>query len=211
MLDATTSGDRLPEGVRAELAPRLPRDSRMRALARRYVRDLVYGATDGIITTFAVVAGVAGAALSTRIVVILGLANLLADGFSMAAGNFLSVRSAAAVDRNERTEREHSPAERETAGDRHQAMRHALATFVAFVVAGAVPLAAYLVPAITMDRFVVTVVLTLATLFVVGAGRSTVTRGAWWREGAEMLVVGALAAAVAYGVGRLLAGVPGAH
>ena len=48
----------------------------------RYVAEVVYGANDGIITTFAVVAGVAGAALDPRVVVILGVANLLADGFS---------------------------------------------------------------------------------------------------------------------------------
>jgi len=50
----------------------------------RYIRDIIYGASDGIITTFAVVAGAAGASLSSAIILILGFANLLADGFSMA-------------------------------------------------------------------------------------------------------------------------------
>lgn len=58
-----------------------------------YVGDFVYGAIDGSVTTFAVVSGVAGAALSANIVIILGLANLLADGFSMAVGNYLSSKS----------------------------------------------------------------------------------------------------------------------
>lgn len=58
-----------------------------------YLRNMVYGANDGIITTFAVVAGVAGAALDTKIVLILGFANLLADGVAMATGNFLGTRS----------------------------------------------------------------------------------------------------------------------
>jgi VIT1/CCC1 family predicted Fe2+/Mn2+ transporter len=58
-----------------------------------YVGDFVFGAIDGSITTFAVVSGVAGAALSANIVIILGLANLLADGFSMAVGNYLSSKS----------------------------------------------------------------------------------------------------------------------
>ena len=52
-----------------------------------YVRDWVYGGIDGAITTFAIVAGVVGAALSSKIIIILGLANLLADGLSMAARN----------------------------------------------------------------------------------------------------------------------------
>jgi vacuolar iron transporter family protein len=50
------------------------------------IEDFVYGATDGAVTTFAVVAGVIGAALSPSIVLILGFANLFADGFSMAIG-----------------------------------------------------------------------------------------------------------------------------
>lgn len=58
-----------------------------------YLRDLVYGAIDGAVTTFAVVAGVTGADLSSSIIVVLGMANLLGDGFSMAAGNFLATRS----------------------------------------------------------------------------------------------------------------------
>jgi vacuolar iron transporter family protein len=53
-----------------------------------YLRDWVYGGIDGTVTTFAVVAGVVGADLSTKALLILGAANLLADGFSMAAANF---------------------------------------------------------------------------------------------------------------------------
>ena len=58
-----------------------------------YIRDWVYGGIDGAITTFAIVAGVAGASLSTKIIVILGMANLLADGFSMAASNFSGTKT----------------------------------------------------------------------------------------------------------------------
>ncbi len=58
-----------------------------------YLRDLVYGALDGAITTMAVVAGTAGAALPPRIGVILGLANLIADGLSMGASNYLGLKS----------------------------------------------------------------------------------------------------------------------
>ena len=57
------------------------------------IQDFVYGATDGAVTTFAVVAGVVGAALSPSIILILGFANLLADGFSMAIGNYLGSKS----------------------------------------------------------------------------------------------------------------------
>jgi vacuolar iron transporter family protein len=70
------------------------------AIARRlakprvsYLRDWVYGGIDGAITTFAIVAGVTGADLSNRIVLILGLANVVADGFSMAAGNYTGTKT----------------------------------------------------------------------------------------------------------------------
>lgn len=59
----------------------------------QYLKDVVFGANDGIITTFAVVAGVAGADLSAAIVLIVGFANLIADGFSMATGNYLGTKS----------------------------------------------------------------------------------------------------------------------
>lgn len=58
-----------------------------------YLKDFVYGAIDGAVTTFAIVSGVAGAGLSSGVVVILGVANLIGDGFSMAAGNFLGTRA----------------------------------------------------------------------------------------------------------------------
>lgn len=58
-----------------------------------HVRDWVYGGIDGAVTTFAIVSGVVGAQLSPAVIVILGIANLLADGFSMAAGNYLATRT----------------------------------------------------------------------------------------------------------------------
>ena len=58
-----------------------------------YLKDFVYGAIDGVVTTFAVVSGVAGAGLSSGVIVVLGVANLVGDGFSMAASNFLGTRA----------------------------------------------------------------------------------------------------------------------
>jgi len=69
--------------TREAIHERLARDPRI-----SYLRDWIYGGIDGVVTTFAVVAGVVGAQLPSRIVLILGLANLVADGFAMAAGNY---------------------------------------------------------------------------------------------------------------------------
>ena len=59
----------------------------------KYIKSLIYGGLDGIITTFAVVAGVAGASLNVGVVLILGFANLIADGLSMAIGDYLSTKA----------------------------------------------------------------------------------------------------------------------
>ncbi|MGH3135429.1 MAG: VIT1/CCC1 transporter family protein [Gaiellaceae bacterium] len=166
-------------------------ESAIPAAVGHYLPDLVYGANDGIITTFAVVCGVVGADLSEQIILILGFANLVADGFSMGASNFLSRRSYAAA------------AER---ADRLEAARHGGATIVGFLTAGTVPLIAYVLPLSEAHRFPVAVVLTMATLFTVGAARALVTRLGWVRSGAEMLLVGASAAAVAFGIGALASG-----
>ena len=68
----------------------------------KYIKSFVYGGLDGTITTFAVVAGVAGASLSSSVVLILGFANLVGDGISMAFGDYLSTKA----------EREYGSAER---------------------------------------------------------------------------------------------------
>lgn len=74
------------------------------SFSQKYLEDAVYGASDGIVTTFAVVAGVSGASLSPAIVLILGFANLVADGFSMAVGNYLSRRSEQEFEEKKRQE-----------------------------------------------------------------------------------------------------------
>jgi vacuolar iron transporter family protein len=164
--------------------------SRHPGMIGHYLPDLVYGANDGIITTFAVVTGVVGADLSERIILILGFANLLADGFSMGASNYLARRS-------------YANAEERSTG--REAARHGAATVLGFVTAGLVPLVAYLVPLPDDMRFPVAIALTLSTLFAVGASRAFITRLGWVRSGLEMLFVGALAAAVAYSIGALAA------
>src|SRR5215204_490430 len=63
------------------------------AMARHYIRDVVYGANDGLITTFAVVSGVAGGGLSSLAVIVVGAANLAADGVSMGVGNLVAIRA----------------------------------------------------------------------------------------------------------------------
>src|SRR5262245_37214602 len=166
------------------------------ATARHYIRDLVYGANDGIITTFAVVSGVAGGQLSHLAVLVIGAANLAADGVSMGVGNFLAIRA------DERAREADGLPELE----RHP-WKHGLATLFAFVVAGAVPLAAYVLPLPSVHRLAVSSAMTSGALFLLGAARAWVTRDRWWQTGLGTLALGAVVAGAAYAAGLLVASV----
>lgn len=226
-----------------------PQEIRARISAppgRGVLRDLVYGGIDGSVTTFAIVAGVAGAGLSPFVIVALGLANVLADGFSMAAGNYSGTKAELDnLKRLRRIEERHiadypegeraevreilrlkglSGAVLEAATDAicsnreawidlmmegeygasavdPQPMRAALATFLAFLVAGLVPLMPFLLG--LSEAFSLSVVLTLLSFFAIGAFKSHWALSPWWRSGLETLGIGGAAALMAYGVGSL--------
>ncbi len=86
------------EDFKEEFDQHLKTDHRSGTVSE-YLKEIVYGGNDGIITTFAVIAGFAGAnnqdagSIALWTVLLFGLANLLADGTSMGLGDFLSVRS----------------------------------------------------------------------------------------------------------------------
>jgi len=221
----------------------------------QYIGDFVYGGLDGIVTTFAVVSGVAGANLGTGVILILGLANLLADGFSMATGAYLSSKSEQEYYGKERErelwEIDHFPEgemaeleviyrrngyseeeaqqlmailsrDRERFADAmmidelglmkddRNPLYSGLATLVAFIIVGAVPLLIYLLGLVTPIppdiTFPISLVLSALALFALGAGKVVVTHQRPLRSGLETLLIGGLAAAVAYGVGALLKG-----
>src|ERR1700693_573264 len=74
--------------TREDIQERLAQDAR-----GNYLRDWIYGGIDGTVTTFAIVAGVVGADLPGKVVLVLGLANLVADGFAMGAGNYSATKA----------------------------------------------------------------------------------------------------------------------
>lgn len=220
------------------------------------MRDFVYGAIDGAVTTFAVVAGAAGAGLEARVVVIMGLANLFADGFSMAVSNFLGTRAEeqqrqVARDAELRHIELYPEGEREEirqlfaakgfegedleravgviTSDRERwvdmmmreelgfssedgsATRSALATFVAFLAIGAIPLLPFLVNLFFDDAFsqpfLAAAVLTGVAFALVGLLKALVISQSLWRGAIETVALGGAAAAVAYFVGVLLQGI----
>lgn len=174
---------------------------RVRAFGRHYIRDIVYAAHDGIITTFAVVAGVRGASLGTLAILVLGLANLAADGLSMGIGNYLGIKSQKAIINGKRY--------REWDETVHAA-RHGLVTWLSFAAAGSLPLLPYLFGVRPDVAFYLSIEATALALFAVGSLRTRFTGRPFWQGGLEMLFIGALAGAAAFLTGWAVSAAVGA-
>lgn len=215
--------------------------------AHNYLRDWIYGGIDGAVTTFAVVSGVAGAQLSPWIILALGFANLFADGFSMAASNFLGTKAEQDdLQRLEVIENRHidlaPDGEREevrqifqskgfdgqdlerivqlVTSDRKRWVRTmlteeyglpreirsswiaAISTFSAFLICGLVPLVPFLLE--VSNALEVSIIMTGTVFLAIGSAKSKWSTASWWRSGLTTLMVGAIAAALAYAAGVLL-------
>lgn len=174
-----------------------------------WVVDFVYGATDGVVTTFAVVSGVVGANLPVGVIVIMGLANIAADGLSMSIGRYESGVSEQEID-NYIVHKTKVSAR--LMNDRLSPVGGALVTLLSFIVVGMVPLTGYVLALVNntpVPTFAETVVYTLTALFVVGVVKGWALGGSKTKSGLFSLLVGGSAAAIAYGIGYWLRNVLG--
>jgi vacuolar iron transporter family protein len=236
-----------------EHTPRAVRKRLRHRPSASYLQDFIYGGVDGAVTTFAVVAGVAGANLDETVVIILGGANLLADGFSMGVSNFLGTRAArqqrerarheeqrhiSLVPQGEREEIRQIFATKGFEGPDLERVvevitsdpelwtetmmseelgfgstepnefRAALATLAAFLTIGFLPLMVFAydlaAPGDIDNAFTWSAVMTAVAFLVVGGIRSRFVDQAWWRSALETLIVGGLAAVLAYAAGAFL-------
>lgn len=158
-----------------------------------YLREIVYGGLDGTVTTFAVMAGATGAQLSARVIIILGLANLLADGFSMGMGSYMGEKSEQQYYAQTKIKHNHK-----------DPLLSGLTTFVAFVIIGSLPILPVIIwPEVSFQE---ALILVSVVLFLLGSLRSKVTTVNWLRGGLEVMLAGVVASLIAYGVGEFLAG-----
>lgn len=178
----------------------------MKQKFEQYLGQLVYGAIDGTVTTFAVVAAAAGAQLSPLVIIILGFANLIADGFSMGASAYLSAKS----------ERDLKKSKDETHDGGETPLGDGLATFASFVVVGFIPVLIYVVDALfsmAMDKttlFAISCFMTGAAFMAIGITKGQMTKTSQLKAAFETLLLGGIAAGLAYVLGDVLAGALGA-
>ncbi|MFB5618109.1 MAG: VIT1/CCC1 transporter family protein [Candidatus Nitrosomaritimum aestuariumsis] len=213
--------------------------------------DFIYGSIDGAVTTFAIVAGVVGASLSPGIILILGFANLFADGFSMAAANYQASKA-----RNEYIEMKRKQEEweidnleeqekdeirdiyskkgfkdelleeivriityrlkfwvdkmmKEELGlieDEKKPLDSSLSTFVGFNLIGLIPLIPFLAfMAMGIDpnseAFFYSTIFVVCAFFIVGIIKGKIVKKSKIRSGFYTLIIGGIAATVAYFIG----------
>jgi VIT1/CCC1 family predicted Fe2+/Mn2+ transporter len=176
----------------------MPRNS----TSKLYLGDFVLGSVDGTITTFAIIAGIAGADLHNApgISLILGFANVLADGFSMGASNFLKAKSEVPPD---------------GVGIQALPLFSALVTFVAFVCVGSLPLIPFVIAALTnfdingAYLFPISAAITACCFIGTGALRARISGTGYLRNILETLTIGGVAATLAYAASNALANVIG--
>ena len=170
----------------------------MRDFFKRYIPEFVYGAVDGTVTTFAVVAASAGAGISSSVILILGIANLIADGFSMGSSAYLAASA------------EHGESVRDTQKRSSPKIIGAV-TFLAFVMVGSVPVLPYLIDVIANLKvpntvlFYISSALTAATFLAIGFIEGKVSKQSPWQSAGITLLLGAIAAGLAYFAGDILA------
>lgn len=163
-----------------------------------YLSEFVYGGIDGAVTTFAVVAGATGARFDTKILLVLGFANLIADGFSMGIGSYLSTKS----------EQELMVKRGESITDEPSPVINGATTYTSFILVGLVPLLAYTFNVIfdlgLNNLFLISSLLTGLAFVGIGLLKSRVAKTPVMRAVFETLVLGAIAAVLAYTLGDVL-------
>ena len=166
---------------------------KIKNIAHYHIGNIIYGANDGIVTTFAVVAGASGANLSSSIIIILGIANLAADGFSMGSSRYISLKS----EHDSQTHQGFGKGVRSPLGD-------GLATFFSFGIFGFIPLIPFVFWSGSDNLFLISSLGTAAAFFVMGSLRRLIIPKNFIMLGLETLLVGGIASVISYGLGYFI-------
>lgn len=157
-----------------------------------YFPDVVFGAIDGIVTTFAIIAGVYGASLSASLILILGFANLFADGFSMGVSNYVA-----------------SDSQTVDVQTSKKPVISGLVTFSSFIFVGIIPLIPFLYlfsqnKTVNEYTYLIAFVISLIAFFGLGLLKGLVTKSNILKAGFITFLIGTTASFIAFIVGYLL-------
>ncbi len=157
-----------------------------------FLRDFTLGASDGLVTTYAIIAGVIGASLPSKYIIVLGFAKLLADAVSMSAGIYLGAKSEIDYIRlKEKSRRkEISP------------LKQGIIEFFSFTLVGFLPLLPFILN--LPSKFMLSTIIVGTVLFIIGGLRAAYVGKKVFQGGIEMFLVGGAAAFIAYIVGFML-------
>ncbi len=151
-----------------------------------YVKSLMYGGMDGIITMFNIIASTTGANINSVYTIIISLTVLIADALSMGISDYMSYEAEQEANKNDVSES--SP------------LYHGLVTFVSFIIFGAIPLILYIVLSKYFKEQLFGVLLICMTLafIILGALRSKITNEPWYYTSGKMVLMGNATSILAY-------------
>ena len=159
-----------------------------------YLRSLIYGGTDGIITMFNIISGVEGAKMKYSIIFILGFGTLIADAVSMGFSDFLSLKA----DIN------YSKSQNKKEIIDYDPKICALITFVSFILFGLIPLLSYLISNKGKANYFKTYIYTIISLFILGTTQSYFTKEKWYISGSYITFYGILASFISFNIGKFM-------
>jgi vacuolar iron transporter family protein len=152
---------------------------------KEFLSEFIYGSIDGLVTTFSIVVSAIGAEFSNKVILILGVSNVLADGYSMGISRYLS--SKAEINQNLSTK---------------NSIKSGLITFVSFVIIGILPITPYIFLQSNIHYYSISIGLLL--FCVIGLLKGLVTKTSLFRSIIETFLLGSSAACISYLVGYAL-------
>ena len=173
------------------------------------VREVIFGLNDGIVSTFSLLAGVTGALISWKALIIAALVEIVTGGFSMSLGTYISTKSQIDFYQGEVGKNTRMKHELKAMKDGFEnPIKAALQIGIAFVFGGFIPLWPYFFWP-SQVALCIAMTCTLGFLFFVGMVKSQYTHKIWWHSGLEMVVIAGIAGFVSYYLGVFVAGIVG--
>jgi len=168
------------------------------------IREIIFGLEDGLVSTLGTLTGVAVGTQNASVVILSGLVLVAVEATSMAAGSYLSSKTAQEAEKAWVTSENKKTKTNKNKVDLFQAhpVQSGLVMWVCYALGGAVPLLPYLLFPLEW-AFFLSIVITFITLFGVGAWSSLYTKRDWLRSAIEMLAISCAAALLGYVVGRI--------